>query len=115
MTGLLSPFLYSLPPISSFLDLVAMAALRRRLQVLRKIWVDKPLPPPLVIGFLSCFLLSVSDSFTTPNRVSWALCGVSWNEEAFTSTDRNPLPLLPLRRRPAGQLCLKTEVLAMTQ
>jgi hypothetical protein len=29
-------FLYSLQPISSFLDLVAMAALRRRMQVLRK-------------------------------------------------------------------------------
>jgi hypothetical protein len=25
-----------------------------------------PLPPPLVIGFLSRFLLSVSDSFTPP-------------------------------------------------
>jgi hypothetical protein len=43
MAGLLSPFLYSLPPVSSFLDLVAMAALRRRIQVLRKIWPDKPL------------------------------------------------------------------------
>jgi hypothetical protein len=48
-TGLLCPFLYALPPISSFLDLVAMAALRRRMQVLRKIWPDKPLPPPLVV------------------------------------------------------------------
>ena len=38
MTGLLSPFLYSLPPASSFLDLVAMAALHRRMQVLGKIW-----------------------------------------------------------------------------
>jgi hypothetical protein len=66
MTGLLSPFLYSLPPISSFLDLVAMAALRRRMQVLRKIRPDKPLPPQLVIGFLSHFMLSVSDSFTPP-------------------------------------------------
>jgi hypothetical protein len=51
MTGLLSPFLYSLQPISPFLDLVAMAALRRRLQVLRKIWLDKPLPAPLAIEF----------------------------------------------------------------
>jgi hypothetical protein len=51
MTGLLSPFIYSLPPVSFFLDLVAMAALRRRMQVLRKIWPDKPLPPPLVISF----------------------------------------------------------------
>jgi hypothetical protein len=50
MAGLLSPFLYSLPTISSFLDLVAMAALRRRMQVLRKIWPDRPLPPPLVIS-----------------------------------------------------------------
>jgi hypothetical protein len=32
MTGILSPFLYSLPSVSSFLDLVAMAALRRRMQ-----------------------------------------------------------------------------------
>jgi hypothetical protein len=36
MAGLLSPFLYSLPPISSFLDLVAMVASRRRMQVFRK-------------------------------------------------------------------------------
>ena len=49
MTGLLSPFIYPLPPGSSFLDLVAMAALRRRMRVLRKIRPDKPLPPVLVI------------------------------------------------------------------
>jgi hypothetical protein len=46
-----SPFLYLLPPVASFLDLVAMAAVRRRMQVLGKIWHEKPLPPPLVIGF----------------------------------------------------------------
>jgi hypothetical protein len=69
-----------------------MAALRRRLQVLREIWLDKPLPPPLVIGFLSRFLLSVSVSFTLSNRVSWALWGVSWNEEAYTSTTSKPQP-----------------------
>jgi hypothetical protein len=32
MTGHLPPFLYLLPPVSSFLDLVAVAALRRRMQ-----------------------------------------------------------------------------------
>jgi hypothetical protein len=92
MTGLLSPFLYSLPPFSFFLDLVAMVALRRRMQVLRKIWSDKPLPPPLMIGFLSRFLLSVSDSFTPPNFASWALCGVSWNEEVYISITSKPQP-----------------------
>jgi hypothetical protein len=38
-----------------------MAALRRRMQVLRKIWPNKPLPPPLVISFfLLHFLFSPS-------------------------------------------------------
>jgi hypothetical protein len=51
-----------LPHVSFFLDLVAMAALRRRMGVPGKIWHEKPLPPPLLIGLLSRFLLSVSDS-----------------------------------------------------
>jgi hypothetical protein len=41
MAALLSPFLYSLPPVSFFLDLVAM-----------EIWHEMPLPPPLEIPFL---------------------------------------------------------------
>jgi hypothetical protein len=67
MAGLLSPFLYSLPPISFFLDLVAMAALRRRMQMFGKIWHEMPLPPPLVIGFLShfFFLLCLCSVFST--------------------------------------------------
>jgi hypothetical protein len=70
MTDLLSLFFNPLLPASSFLDLVAMATLRRRMQVLRKIWHEMPLPPPLVISFLSRFLLtsllSVSGSSSPP-------------------------------------------------
>jgi hypothetical protein len=49
-------FIYSLPPVSFFLDQVAMEVLRRRMQVLREIWPDKPLPPPLAIFFFLLFL-----------------------------------------------------------
>jgi hypothetical protein len=51
--------LYWLPPVSSFLDLAAMATLRRRMQVLRKIWPEMPLPLPLVISFFLLFLFSL--------------------------------------------------------
>jgi hypothetical protein len=66
MIGLLPLFLYSLPPVSSFLGLIAMSALRRRMQVLGRIWHELPLPPPLVIGFLYYLVLSVSEPFSPP-------------------------------------------------
>jgi hypothetical protein len=51
MTCLLCPFLYSLPPISSFLDLVAMAALPPSNTSAQEDIALKPLPAPLVFSF----------------------------------------------------------------
>ena len=44
MTDLLSLFLYLLPSVSSFLVVIARAALRRRMKVLGKIRHEMPLP-----------------------------------------------------------------------
>ena len=56
-----------------------MAALRRRMGVPGKIWHEKPLPPPLLIGLLSRFLLYVSDSHVvTRGWIQRCACEYNW-------------------------------------